>query len=446
MGDIKGYWDDGIVDMPHIKNLMNHGTKFMNVHSTPLCAPSRYALLSGNYQFRGRGMWKLGNANSFTKDQMSIAEVLRTKSNYHTAAMGKWHLGGKIQPNGLEGDYDNILSNSKHDFESPVVLGARFLGFDSSLISFSGIQGPPYAFFRNDYLDTNSIKFWREGKYNMTHGTSVIGKKGEGASDWDSTSYDMTLVNETRDFLDDHMKNRADDPFFLYFATGGVHIPHSPSNDFRGQYPTHHMDMLSQTDMIVGALIEELENRRLLENTMIVFASDNGGLNGLTGSNAYGHNSSGKLRGHKGSPYEGGHRVPFIMRYDGVIPAGKEEGSLIGQNDLFATLCDIVNVEIPTGQAVDSMSFADLLIENRTQYQRRKRLGVWKMVDYGRNIAHETIITPKFKLIHYPASERVELYNLIDDISETTDLSSASSYHERLTESLLIELKAIGPN
>jgi len=114
-------------------------------------------------------------------------------------------------------------------FWLPVSFGAKFLGFDLSLIIYSGIQGPPYCFFRNDYLDTNSIKFWSEGEYKMSDGTSVIRKQGEGTPEWDSTKHDRILVEETKDFLDDHMKNRADDSFFLYFSTGGEHTPHTPT-------------------------------------------------------------------------------------------------------------------------------------------------------------------------------------------------------------------------
>jgi len=321
--------------MPHMKHLANNGTTFFNAHSTPLCAPSRYVLLSGNYQHHGRlngGVWKLGSYGQFKEKQMSIAEVLKTQGNYHTAVMGKWHLGGRIQPNGLQGDHATMLSNKNHNFEIPIKQGAKSLRFDSSLISMSGIQGPPYSFFRNDYLNTNSIKDWKLGSYNMPFGKSKIIKPGEGDKNWDSTAYNMILVNETNLFLDRHMRKRPNDPFFAYVALGAAHIPHTPPNTFlngdpiANQYKTVHIDMLSVIDMTLGALTKGLEDRELLENTIIIFTSDNRGLSPIkTGSDKYNHHSSSKLRGYEGSPYEGGHRVPFIIRYDGVIPAGKKK-------------------------------------------------------------------------------------------------------------------------
>jgi len=456
VGDIKGYWDDGLVDMPHIQNLVNRGTTFLNAHSTPLCAPSRYVLLSGNYQHRGlkkNSVWKLGNYNQFTHKQTSIAEILRDQGNYHTAVMGKWHLGAKIQPSGLVGDYHDILSNENHDFTLPIREGARFLGFDSSLISMGGLQSPPYAFFRDDYLDTDSIQYWDKGYYNMSQGRSRIIRAGEGATDWDSTAYNMILVNETVRFLDEHLENRARDPFFAYVALGAVHVPHTPPNKnlkgepVAGQYPSLHMDMLLETDMIIGDLTEALEDRGLIEDTIIIFASDNGGISGKNvniRSTEFGHDSSGRLRGYKGDPYEGGHRVPFIMRFDGIIPAGKRENSLIGLNDLYATLSDIAGINIPPGQAVDSISFADLIFVNNNGFNRKRResLGVWVMD--GDRIRHEALITPDFKLIQYPRNSTVELYNLINDLSEENNLSSDASYNT-LQERLKKQLHKIGP-
>jgi len=455
VGDIKGYWN-GQVDTPHLKNLANHGTTFLNAHSTPLCASSRYAILSGNYQYRGvsnDGVYKLAKQSSFRATQMSIAEVLRTQSNYHTGAIGKWHLGGKVAPHGLKGSYDNILSNPKHDFSKPVKKGANFLGFDWSMTAMSGVQGPPYAFFRNDYLVADNIQFWEQGSYNKTNGNSIIRQAGEGAEDWDSTAFNMILVNETKHFLDDHMTDRGTDPFFAYVSLGSVHEPWSPPNFYlngdpvAGRYPTAHMDMLSEMDMVIGSLTGALEERGLIENTIIIFASDNGGISNRSGSTPVGHDSSGGLRGYKGSVYEGGHRVPFIMRYDGFISAGKTVDNLMGINDLFATLCNIVGVEIPRGQAVDSISFTDYLTDSgiTKANNNRKNLGIWRYEKRGGPLVSEAILTPEFKLVHHAIEDTFELYNLKKDLNETIDLISNVTY-KHLIKELKQELKRIGPN
>jgi len=454
IGDIQGYGNDGQVETPNIQKLVNRGTSFMRAHSTPLCAPSRYVLLSGNYQHRGRndgGTWRLADHNQFKTAQISIAKLLSSESNYNTAVFGKWHMGGKIQPDGLFGsDFGKILSNQKHDFSQPVSQGAKSLGFNTSFITFGGIQDPPYAFFRDDLLVNDTFQYWDEGEYRMKEGLSKVLNPGEGSTSWDSTAYNMILVNETKRFLDDHMQLHKDDPFFAYVALGGVHIPHSPpdfflndyANPVAGKYPTAHMNMLLETDLVVGALVDDLEERGLAKDTIIIFVSDNGGLGiKYTNSSLYGHEPSGSLRGHKGEPYEGGHRVPLIMRYDEAITPGKKVESLVGINDIFATLADVVDVEVPKLSARDSMSFADLILKDIQTRKRREELGIWRL---GKGSRSNALITPEYKLIHWPEKDSFELYNLIKDEREQKDLSSKKSY-KKLIDDLFSKLGEIGP-
>jgi arylsulfatase A len=147
-----------------------------------LCAPSRYMLLSGNYPHRGTssyGTWTVRQDTSqFTKYQKSIAEVLR-EGGYETAVFGKWHLGAKIPPNGIQtaGKKLNYLITEKgHDWTMPLMQGPGHLGFDRSHISIGGIQAPPYTFFHDDYLTTtpSDAKYWNSGSHPMPHGESII--------------------------------------------------------------------------------------------------------------------------------------------------------------------------------------------------------------------------------------------------------------------------------
>jgi len=151
--------------------------------------------------------------------------------------MGKWHMGGKIMPDGLIGNQHVMLSNPDHNWSQPFEGGPQDIGFDTSFISDKGVQGAPYAFFRNGILNLrNGIKYWKRREYEMPMGISKIPKAGEGDGEWDSSAYNMLLVNETANFLDEHMdpKNgRNNDPFFAYVALGAVHIPHSPPYYFQ---------------------------------------------------------------------------------------------------------------------------------------------------------------------------------------------------------------------
>jgi arylsulfatase A-like enzyme len=232
-GDIPFFWNTNtsVVDMPNIKALASKGVTFTDAHSTPLCAPSRYMLLSGNYAHRGRlkgGTWGIGgNNNQFCSHEKSMAKAFQS-NGYHTAMFGKWHLGGKVPPNGIKSNL--ILSSDYHDWTKPLIEGPQEIGFDRSHITTSGIQSGPYSFFRNGYLEPakEDVIMWESGEYPMPYGTSIIsnGRRDEGDISWDSSAYNMILVNETKTFLDDHVNSRKDDPFFVYVALGTVHTPH----------------------------------------------------------------------------------------------------------------------------------------------------------------------------------------------------------------------------
>lgn len=139
------------------------------------------------------------------------------------------------------------------------------------------------------------------------------------------------------------------------------------------------MDMLLEMDKVVGSLVSVVEERGLAQDTIIIFTSDNGGLGRREGTDpASGHDSSGILRGAKSLIWEGGHRIPLIFRYDGFFPANSERSHLVGLNDIYATLCDLIGVEIPYLSAQDSISFADYIVSKSNTSGLRKELGMWE--------------------------------------------------------------------
>mmetsp|Transcript_10454 Transcript_10454/g.14774 ORF Transcript_10454/g.14774 Transcript_10454/m.14774 type:complete len:624 (+) Transcript_10454:91-1962(+) len=432
----EGLGGTGMVDMPNLREFVNKGTLFTDFHSTPLCAPSRYSFLSGNYQHRGTeasGMWDLNylGGNQFLPHQKSIADMLRDESNYHTAMMGKWHIGGKIptiNSNVTFPQYprkSTLLSDANHDWSKPIEQGPQNIGFDSSFITTGGLQSPPYKWVRDGYFeDPSEYISWKKGSTNyMPGGKSKIIVGGEGSSNWDSTQYNIELVKETERFLDDHQDRRKDDPFFAYVALGSAHIPHSPPRKYLDgspvyqTYPTRHMDILFEMDKVVGSLVALLEEREVLNNTLVVFLSDNGGLGS---SKWHGHNENGLLRGGKGQIWEGGHRVPLIMRWDGVIPEGESRSHLIGINDLYATLCEVAGVPIYDGQGIDSVSFANYMKSDNNTAGLREYLGVWRYKE--KKLRYESIRKGPFKYV-IDQQEQIEfLFNLEEDIEEHHNL------------------------
>ena len=345
------------------------------------------------------------------------------------------------------------LSCKDHDWTQPLIEGPWDIGFSESYVTVAGIQKPPYAFLRNSKFEQNvldNITYWRSGTYSMPFGTSEILGNGEGSTDWDSTAYNMILVNETEKFLERHVQNNnSSQPFFTYVSLGGVHIPHSPPDKYidgskiSGQYKTNHMDLLGEMDKVLGSLIKILEEKELLKDTIIVFTSDNGGVGLKSGSFREGHKSSGPLRGNKGSIYEGGHRIPMVIRWDnGMIPRGETRDRVVGLNDLFATLSDLVGIRVPKGQATDSISFANYIMDKNNTDGVRESLGVWKYKGSPFGLYFSSLRKGEWKLVYDHKKNSTALFNLSEDISEMDDVSRV---HNEKVNQLLDEMKLIGP-
>lgn len=348
-----------------------------------------------------------------------------------------------------------MLSNAKHDWNQPMEQGPWDIGFTHSYVTLAGVQNPPYAFLRNNVLDMNmdNITYWRVGNYSMPRGLSKIDKEGEGSPDWDSTEYNMILVEETERFLDSHIRNNSSSPFFSYVALGAVHTPHSPPDRYldgtkiAGAHDNSHMDVLAEVDLVVGSLTTMLDQRGLLEDTILIFTSDNGGLGMSTGSDSElnGHYSGGPLRAEKASIYEGGHRVPLTIRWDsGNVPRGEKRSHFVGLSDLFKTICDLAGVTVPRRQAQDSVSFYNYLMSERKTNGLRRSLGFWSFVKrQGFRLGQESIRMGDLKLIHNYQNETFELYDLSADVSETKNIVDAVD--PTLIEDMYNELKLIGP-
>ena len=167
-------------------------------------------------------------------------------------------------------------------------------------VSFLAIK---YKYFRNEFIYMRSSNFTFPCK---------------GSVNWDTSAYNMIVVNETEKFIDDHLSNSetADKPFFAYLPLGAAHNPHSPPYHYidgtpvAGEYPNDHMDILSELDLVVGSVVGILEERNILQDTIVIFTTDNGGIT-KSNSDEHGHYTSGPLKNGKGSIYEGGHRVPL---------------------------------------------------------------------------------------------------------------------------------------
>ena len=321
-----------IVPTPNIDALAGAGMWFTDGHSsTALCSPTRYCTMSGNLNFRSYapwGVWGTFRESPIKPGQPTLGTVARD-AGYATAFLGKWHLGGDFHIKGSDKIFredDRGNPDFKVDVTKWVGGGPNNLGFDYSFALPCGIQGPVYTAYENGvwYPFEKSSKIVYLDKSNAIDPKFVSDKgPGPGDSRWDTRKLGRMLGEKAAAFIG---KQTPDKPFFLCYWSPNVHLPHTQPEEFNrvkiaGQTPTRHLDSILDLDQQVKMIIDALKKSGAYENTLILFSSDNGGLNDGPGSKA-GHDSNGGFRGNKNQPYEGGHRVPFLATWPGKIKPG----------------------------------------------------------------------------------------------------------------------------
>ena len=423
-GDLRALNPDGAgFDTPHLDNLLELGVTFTNAHSSAsVCAPTRYALLTGNHVYRGRnpgGTWEHFSGSQILHDQQTLADVL-WHAGYKTAFFGKSHLGSKfLKPNGIQASGFDDADVSQRFYDGPLDHG-----FEYSLTLPAGIQSEPYAFFKNDRLVrwNDPQKSWQYFQ-NDSDARKVFkltakknSKKTAYAMDnWNTESVGPLLMHDALGFIDRHVATgEKDKPFFLYYCSQAGHSPYVPPVSFNTRDPmstndlgvteaipiagttiNKRTDMIREGDVSIGLFVKKLKSLGLFQNTLIVFTSDNGAAIGPASSwsqslyndakdnssyggdrieksvdvpwrvhrNAQGVSEDGSpLRGEKGFVYEGGHRVPLIFCWEGGIRGSRKiQNQMIGLHDLYRTICGLAGIEVPMNQAHDSCDFSEIL-------------------------------------------------------------------------------------
>ena len=451
-GDTRVYNPNGRVALPAIERLASEGIRFTDAHtSAALCAPSRYSIYTGNYQWRGRnswGVWTYKGGSQILAGQDSLGNVLR-RAGYATAVVGKYHLGAHMyRLNSAQfvnsGDPDSYV-----DFGRPMSDGAAQHGFDYSFLAVTGIQDPAYAFFENGALYGNPMDMitWAVGDY----GDTRILAPGIGLSNWNTRNVGPTLLSKALDFIDSHQQAQASatqpKPFFLILSTEGVHSPEKPPisignrNVLGKSGLSARGDMLVEIDVMVERLLLSLEQHGVLQDTLIIFSSDNGAYRSV-GEESKGHFANGPFRGDKGTIYEGGHRVPLIIKWgsqgfgSSPHPPGTAIGALVGIQDLFATLAELTGVPLAIDQGRDSFSFLPLL-QGRATAVRDQMVHEASLVednapDGGITGRHFAYRSGSWKLVFDSSRTPVGLYNLAADPYEKTNVIAQAQHAERV--------------
>jgi arylsulfatase A-like enzyme len=363
--DDLGYGDFGCygatkIPTPNVDRLAQQGMRFFDTHSSSaVCTPSRYSLLTGRYCWRTwLKRWVIGGLGYpvIESERPTIADILR-KHGYRTGMIGKWHLGFEWPSRKSTSPIMKILKSYKAnnvDYKQPLKAGPLDHGFDY----FFGISGSldmfPYCFIENRH--TIGIP---DRPKTILHNQQRPGPMVEG---WRDEEVDITFTQKAKEFIRSHHENQPDQPFFLYLPTASPHRPCDCRPEFvigkskagdRG-------DMVVLFDWIVGQIMDELDRLGVAENTLFIVSSDNGAQAVCANGQDYGHRSNGVLRGQKADIWDGGHREPMIIRWPNHIAPGTINRELIGLQDWFATLANIVGEPMKEDMGEDSISFAHI--------------------------------------------------------------------------------------
>jgi arylsulfatase A-like enzyme len=370
-GDISVYNPDGKIKTPEIDKLAATGLRFNHAHTpAALCAPTRYALLSGNYPWRGRypaGDWSWHTDTQFLEGQQTFAHFVK-KAGYKTAMFGKSNVGLI---------YEKMIDANTPDFSSKLKEGPIQWGFDYSYIISRGHMTFPYVYYENNVLvgDPKNVIQLKAGPQKVPG--SVVTGDGPGYADWDSTDVGRTITEKATAFIDgvlaENKKAGKRQPFLIHFNTDGAHGPHTPADTLFGRKlkdetkMNGQTDMILETDVITGQLVKVLKERGLYANTLIIYTSDNGGIPGDK-VEKFGHDAVNGLRGNKSTIWEGGTRVPFIVHWGddtaegSKIKPGTITNQVIGTHDLAATFAEIAGIAPGADQALDSVSILPILL------------------------------------------------------------------------------------
>jgi len=394
IGDVKCYGGDRCaVETPGFDRLAAEGVRFTDAHVvTSVCVPSRLAIMTGRYPWRfvpprPDGKWAFLRPR-MDVEQFTIADLMQ-QSGYRTAYSGKWHLGTEMVTTN-----DEVQGIGNVDYLKPLRVGPNDYGFSRSMILPGSLDMFPYAFVRNHEF---------VGDVTATKGWSAFNRQGPAAQDFEDTKVLDTITTEAEQFIAAASKDQEAKPFFLYVGLTSPHTPVSPSAPFEGKSELGlYGDFLMETDDCVKRVLDALDRHGLAENTLVIATSDHGPaayagntreatFGQLEALEEKGHDANLDYRGYKFSLYEGGLRVPFVVRWPEVAPAGGECSELIGLQDLMATLAEITGGDLGDAKGVDSVSWLPLLKDPKSGPVRESmimssgnsfaiRKGQWKLI------------------------------------------------------------------
>ena len=443
-GDLGCYHPESKIPTPQLDRLAREGLRLTDAHSSSgICTPSRYAMLTGRHHWRDfHGIDSGFDPSFFKPGQLKLQEMLR-KNGYTTACIGKWHLGWDWNSIRKPGTPPKSKKHDHFDWTQPFRGGPLDHGFDH-YFGDNVINFPPYTWIENDrVLQPPDITFTKTPQ-NTKEGNWEC-REGPGRSDWDFYQILPTLTKKGVEYI--HSRKGKPEPFFLYFPLPSPHAPIVPTDEFYGKSKAGaYGDFVVQTDDSCGQILQALRDAGLGENTIIIFSADNGAeAYAYARDEKFDHWSSAPLRGLKRDIYEGGHRVPTIIKWPGLTQPGAVSDALFAQIDLMATLANYLGFDLPEKSAEDSHDFLPYwkgeaktpprttMVHNTFKNEYAIRHHDWLLVNAktGANRQPTDSWREKHKVPAYDG-QPVGLYNLREDISQRHNL--AKDHPEKIAE------------
>jgi len=466
-GDLGCYHENSKIPTPHLNQLAKESVRFTDGHSSSgICTPSRYALLTGRHHWRDfHGIVNAFGGSVFETERLTLPEMLKEKG-YATAVIGKWHLGwdwGAVRNKEVKA---TTVVNGKRkkqqfgpeafDWSKPIPDGPLAHGFDyyfgDTVINF-----PPYCWIENDkvvkapdtIMETSKWKPIKEGNWECRPGPMI--------SDWDPYENIPTTTKKGVEYIEAQAKTEK--PFFLFFAYPSPHAPIIPNDEFDGKsHAGPYGDFVYETDHSIGQLLKALEDSGQAENTIVIFSADNGPEHyAYARDQKFDHWSAHPFRALKRDVYEGGHHVPFMIKYPGVTEAGTVNEALVSQVDIMATLAAVSGYELPDENAAeDSHDLLPLLkgevksvrtshVHNTFDHTYAIREGDWVLV-VGKSGHHSRVDKKWLEKHGYPKVEGKgpRLFNLKEDIGQRNDVAADHPEKVKAMQALLKKIREQG--
>lgn len=471
LGDLSIYNPKAAYKTPRIDRMAREGIMFTDAHSpSTICSPSRYGLYSGQQIYRstgrGGGAFEGPGGPSYLKPgTLTIGDMLRSKG-YRTGVFGKWHVGLTwYNDNGkrLGGGFANSRKIN-YEKSTPLIDGPNNRGFDESFITPNcPCTDPLYIYIENGMVPVPATVQHHRSNLPNLDGWLWDNDEGFMSVGYDFVNADKIFYGKTIKFIENHLKNYPDKPFFAVLATQITHAPVIPAEEFRGKTTGGPRgDFVYELDVLVGRLLDKLEELGIGENTLVLFNSDNGPetVHYHRMRQEYHHDASDGRRGMKRDGWEGGHRVPFIARWPRSIPTGVVSKQMTNTTDIFATLASVVGYQLKDEDARDSFDMLPVMIgiqdeddpvrpylltqSFRGEFQIRQ--GKWKYLDHkssgGNNYSKGFMV--QYMLPETEPNATGQLYDLDKDPGETTNLFFKESRKRKELQELLRRLKESG--